>query len=130
MKVSKLIVALFFYYSALQIAFSQENSRTTLNPEKKSFSFGIVADIQYADADKKGDRDYRNSLSKLEIGVNEFNSHNLSFVVNLGDMIDHDYISFDKPLAILKNLKAPLHNVIGNHDFEVRINLKARCGNG
>jgi hypothetical protein len=77
MKVSKLIFGLFFYYSTLQISFSRENSPDPLNPVKKSFSFGVVADIQYADAEKKGKRDYRNTLSKLEAGVNEFNSHNL-----------------------------------------------------
>jgi manganese-dependent ADP-ribose/CDP-alcohol diphosphatase len=41
-------------------------------------------------------------------------------------MIDHDYISFDKPLAILINLKAPLYNVIGNHDFEVEDKFKGQ----
>ena len=40
-------------------------------------------------------------------------------MITLGDMIDHDYISFDKPLTILRKLKAPLYNAIGNHDFEV-----------
>lgn len=133
MIVCKLIVALFFFYSSFQIAYSQENFRIPLNPVKKSYSFGVVADIQYADAEKTGARDYRNSLNKLDKCIDEFNRHNLSFVVNLGDMIDHDYISFDKPLAILDKLNAPLYNVIGNHDFEVDDQFKGlvrkRLGN-
>jgi len=119
MKAYKLTGVLFYVLAVFQIAFSQEIPKSVPNPAKKIVSFGVVADIQYADADKKGNRDYRNTLSKLEKCVTEFNSHDLDFVINLGDMIDHDYISYDKPLAILGNLKASLHNVIGNHDFEV-----------
>lgn len=119
MKAYKLACVLFYISTVFQVSFAQEVSKSTLNPSKKIVSFGVVADIQYADAEKKGNRDYRNTLSKLEKCVTELNSHDLSFVINLGDMIDHDYVSFDKPLAILGNLKADLHNVIGNHDFEV-----------
>lgn len=119
MKAYKLTGTLFYLLAAFQIAFSQEVPNNILNPAKKTASFGVIADIQYADADKKGNRDYRNTLSKLEKCVAEFNNHDLAFVINLGDMVDKDYMSYDKPLAILGNLKASLHNVIGNHDFEV-----------
>lgn len=94
------------------------------NSEKKIFSFGVVADIQYADIKKIGKRDYRNSLKKEEKCIEIFNSQNLAFVISLGDMIERDYKSYDKPLEILSNLKAPLYNVIGNHDWEVDDNLK------
>lgn len=128
MKALNLISTLLFICSAIQLAYSQEG-----NPAKKIYSFGVIADIQYADAEKKGARDYRNSLSKLEKCVNEFNRHDLAFVINLGDMIDHDYISFDKPLAILGNLKTQLYNVTGNHDFEVddqfKSQVRKRLGN-
>ena len=106
-------------FSVLQNALSQDITRMNLESAKKSFSFGVVTDIQYADVEKKGNRDYRNSVIKLEKSVEELNGHDLSFVVTLGDMIDHDYISFDKPLAILGKLKAQVYNVMGNHDFEV-----------
>lgn len=90
----------------------------------KLFSFGLVADIQYADAPQKGKRDYRGSLKRLEKCVEIFNRHDLSFVVSLGDLIDHNYASFEKPEKILSKLKAPLHNVIGNHEFSVDDSLK------
>ncbi len=112
-----MVFCLFFAF--LQSASSQEITQTGKNPAKKTFSFGIVTDIQYADAEKKGDRDYRNSVNKLEKSVDEFYGRDLAFVVTLGDMIDHDYLSYDKPLASLAKLKAPLYNVMGNHDFEV-----------
>jgi len=133
MVVFKLIVTLFFFYSLVQPASSREISRIPRIPAKESFSFGVIADIQYADAEKNGARDYRNSLKKLDKCIGEFNRHNLSFVVNLGDMIDHDYLSFDKPLEILAHLKASLYNVIGNHDFEVddqfKDKIRKRLGN-
>lgn len=102
-----------------QMASAQDISRNIPNHTKKMVKFGIVTDIQYADAEKKGKRNYRNALDKLEKSVNELNNHELAFVINLGDLIDHDYISYDKPLAILGKLKAPLCHVIGNHDLEV-----------
>jgi len=119
MKVNKFIGVLFYLLAAFQIVFSQEAPKSILNPAKKIVSFGLVADIQYADAEKKGNRDYRNTLNKLDKCVTVFNNHDLAFVINLGDMVDHDYISYDKTLTILDNLKTPLYNVPGNHDFEV-----------
>ena len=112
-----MVFCLFFTF--LQSSFSQGITQGVNNQSKKIFSFGVVTDIQYADADKKGNRDYRNSVNKLEKCVDELNGHELAFVVTLGDMIDHDYVSFDKPLAALGKLKAPLYNILGNHDFEV-----------
>lgn len=96
----------------MKLAYGQQKS-------EKLFSFGVLADIQYADADKKGKRDYRNSLSKLENCITEFNKYELSFVVSLGDVIDKDYESFDKPLAILDKSKAKVYNIIGNHEYAI-----------
>jgi manganese-dependent ADP-ribose/CDP-alcohol diphosphatase len=109
MRTKYLLLALFIFCLPFQEAYSQ-------NP---LFSFGLVADIQYADADKEGSRDYRNSLEKLDKCIREFNNQNLSFIVSLGDMIDRDYSSYDKPLAILDKSKAPVYNTLGNHDFSV-----------
>ena len=39
-------------------------------------------------------------------------------------MIDRDYTSYDKTLPILYQLKVPLYNVIGNHDWEVEDKFK------
>ena len=126
MKAFRLIVVFCLLFFVLQNALCQEITRDAKNLAKKLFSFGIVTDIQYADAEKNGNRDYRNSVNILEKSVKEMNGHDLAFVITLGDMIDHDYISFDKPLAILGKLKAPLYNVLGNHDFEVDDQYKDR----
>lgn len=115
-------ICLFFW----QITFSQEVQKNNMNPAKKMFSFGLIADIQYADAETASDRNYRGSLDKLQKCIDEFNRHNLSFVVTLGDMIDRDYSSYDKPLAILGKSKAPVYNAIGNHDFTMNDKYKKK----
>lgn len=95
-------------------------------PTEKLFSFGAVADVQYADAESAGKRNYRGSLGKLEKCLSILNEHHLHFVVHLGDLIDRDYNNFEKPLAIFKRSKAPVHYVIGNHEFVIADNLKKK----
>ena len=88
------------------------------------FSFGLIADVQYADADQWGKRDYRGSLKRLEASLEILNAHELAFVVHAGDLIDRDYRSFEAPLSIFKRSKAPVHFVVGNHEFSVSDSLK------
>src|SRR5690606_33154640 len=88
------------------------------------FSFGLIADIQYADVESSGKRDYRGSLARARKAVSMLNDHELAFTVHCGDLIDRDYASFDAPLAILRNLRAPVHFVVGNHEFSVADSLK------
>ena len=106
----RLLVAIVLAYASVSIAYPQH---------EVLFSFGVIADVQYADAEKAGKRDYRNSLGKLEKCIGEFNNHNLSFTITLGDLIDRDYSSFDKTLPIIDRSIAPVYHVIGNHDFSV-----------
>jgi len=82
-------------------------------------SIGLIADIQYCDCDTHIHRYYRKSLTKLQEAVNEFNQKNVNFVVNLGDMIDRDYKSFEPVLNKLSGLNMPIYHVLGNHDFAV-----------
>lgn len=117
---------MFLAFSILLVTFSQEKNQTIQDNQKKIFSFGVVADIQYADAEKAGNRDYRSSIGKLDTCINIFNKNDLSFVVTMGDMIDRDYTSYDKPLHILETSKAPVYNVLGNHDFSVNDQLKRK----
>ncbi|HSI77729.1 MAG TPA: metallophosphoesterase [Lunatimonas sp.] len=88
-----------------------------LAQEKPLFSFGVISDVQYADVDQAGERDYRGTLAVLEKTVEELNQHELAFTVNLGDLIDRDVESFAKPLDILTQSRAKIHHVFGNHDF-------------
>ncbi len=52
------------------------------------FSFGVAADVQYADKAMSGARDYRQSVISLQGAVGDLNTWGLSFVIQLGDIID------------------------------------------
>ncbi len=87
--------------------------------EETLFSFGVIADAQYCDADSAGTRYYRASTKKLAECVETFNRLDLAFVVHLGDFIDREFQSFDQLLPIFGRLQAPRYHVLGNHDFSV-----------
>jgi manganese-dependent ADP-ribose/CDP-alcohol diphosphatase len=80
--------------------------------------FGLMADIQYCDCDTKGSRYYRNSLAKLEAAVDDFNAHQVEFVLNLGDLVDRNHEDLDAVTDRQRMLKARIYNVLGNHDYE------------
>ena len=91
---------------------------TTKKPQTPSrFSFGIVADVQYADYPHRGSRYYQQSRLKLKQCVQDFNSENLSFVIQLGDFIDGGFDNIDTMLDIYQKLQVPKYHVLGNHDF-------------
>jgi 3',5'-cyclic AMP phosphodiesterase CpdA len=83
------------------------------------FSFGLLADVQYADDDTRPelDRHYRASLGKLEEAIAEFDRHDLAFVVHLGDLVDHDLENLLPVQQRLAGSRAPVRQVLGNHDF-------------
>jgi len=81
--------------------------------------FGVLADVQYADVAPRGSRHYAASLGKLRACVDALEEQDLAFVVQVGDLIDRDWESFDPVLAELDRLEAPLHHVLGNHDYSV-----------
>ena len=83
------------------------------------FSFGLLADVQYADdpTDPRTGRHYRESPAKLRAAVDDFNRHDLAFVAHLGDFVDHDPANAAPLLKITADLSAPFHQVLGNHDF-------------
>jgi 3',5'-cyclic AMP phosphodiesterase CpdA len=93
--------------------YAKEPTTSTSTPQ---LTFGVIADVQYADAESRGTRYYRKSLKKFEDCVRDFNSHKPVFVVQLGDIVDHDSTSFEPTLAIYKKLNMPAYHVIGNHD--------------
>ena len=84
------------------------------------FSFGIVADVQYADTDKVGTRPYRQSKGKLAKAVSDFNNRKLAFVVQLGDIIDGGK-SAEADLRtvadIFNGIQTKKYHMLGNHDF-------------
>ncbi|MGQ7870926.1 metallophosphoesterase [Sunxiuqinia sp. sy24] len=126
LKVFSVIMVLFSSLSPVKPVFSQAIKSEDQKQSEKLFSFGLIADPQYADAEAAGSRHYRHSLKKMESCVSELNRYDLSFSVTLGDMIDHDYTSFDNILPILEKSKAPVYKVIGNHDFDVEEKYKTK----
>ena len=82
-------------------------------------SFGLITDIQYADADAQGERHYRESLPKLREAVADLAKEKLPFTLHLGDLIDHDAASFATILPLLGPLGHPVRHLLGNHDFDV-----------
>ena len=91
-----------------------------------SIKIGFVSDVQYADIDNHEDCYYRQSLSKLSEAINYFNSHNLDFVIQLGDFIEKDWKSFNSVFDIWGKLDHISYHVLGNHDFEVKSSLKIK----
>jgi len=87
---------------------------------KKTISFGVVADIQYHPGKPLGTRYCSASLNKLKEALAQFNQERVSFVLNLGDTIDHHIETFDSVMPLFKALKAPVYHLVGNHDFEVQ----------
>ncbi len=89
------------------------------------FKFGAIADCQYCDCDGTR-RQYRLSPEKLMDCVEDLNTMKLTHVVHLGDFIDKDWDSFDVVVPIMDGLEAPVHHVLGNHDFSVADEFKDR----
>ncbi len=81
--------------------------------------FGVVADPQYADIAPAGTRFYRQSPGKLAEAVGYFEGRPLAFCVNLGDLIDRHWASYDAILGVLGRSRHRFHHVLGNHDFDV-----------
>lgn len=82
--------------------------------------FGVITDIQYADADTPEfakQRLFRLSLKKLTEVVEFFNTQDLDFIVNLGDTVDWGIENFKPVVDILNTSKHTIYHVLGNHDF-------------
>ncbi|XP_077980367.1 uncharacterized protein LOC144435644 [Glandiceps talaboti] len=101
---------------------------------KPRFSFGVIADVQYADSDNKMNftqtkwRYYRSSLKLLRDAVQTWNQDpsDVSFVVNLGDTIDARNLyegsretsktALNAVLDEFRKFSGKVHHVLGNHD--------------
>jgi len=96
------------------------------------FSFGVIADIQYADLEDgynfQGNRRryYRHSLLHLRSAIEHWNTEGSPprCVLQLGDIIDGynaQYQVSEKSLELVMNtfqmLKVPVHHTWGNHEF-------------
>lgn len=95
-------------------------------------AFGVVADIQFADAEDGHDfggyrrRYYRHSLRLLREAVREWagESPPINFVLQLGDSIDGQNArrgeaesALQQVLEVLGQLSVPVHHAWGNHEL-------------
>jgi manganese-dependent ADP-ribose/CDP-alcohol diphosphatase len=90
----------------------------------KDIRLGILTDCQYCNCKDNGVRYYALSLVKLDSCVEEFNALQLDGVFHLGDMIDHDFSSYEPVLQCFNRFRAPLHPVLGNHDYMIKSKYK------
>ena len=95
-------------------------SATAQKPAEAVFSFGVVADVQYADQPDSGKRHYKSSLGRLEKCVSDLNRRDLSFVVQLGDFIDkgkENYTKWAMPKLCREGDHHTLEDIL-KEDFE------------
>ncbi|HEX7260449.1 MAG TPA: metallophosphoesterase [Luteolibacter sp.] len=111
-------------FIGLSAAASLSIARGAEMAEKPLVSFGLITDVQYADAEPSGERHYRKSLSKLKTAVAWLAKQNLPFTLHLGDLIDRDFKSFDAMLPLLEKLRHPVRHLLGNHDYTVEESQK------
>ncbi|MCX6246133.1 MAG: metallophosphoesterase [Bacteroidetes bacterium] len=95
-----------------------------MGQEPKPVTVGIFTDCQYCNCEPGTERYYRLSTTKLDSCIKEFNTLNLDGVFHLGDMIDHGYESYDSILPRFRQFRAPLHLVLGNHDYMIKKQYK------
>jgi len=88
-------------------------------PLERALTFGVISDVQFALSPPVGGRFYTRSRSKLGRAADELNRRGVRFVIHLGDLIDSGASSYDLILPAFKKLTAPIHFVLGNHDFDV-----------
>ncbi len=86
---------------------------------ERPLKVGIVADAQYCPCDPNGTRYHAESLGKLREALHSFKLAQPSFVVQMGDLIEKDWINFPPTLAIFDSSDIPVFHVLGNHDYEV-----------
>jgi len=125
----KLLIASFFatiIFFNMPVKNDSGGLQSINQSQKPLFSFGIIADVQYADNDPAGTRFYRSSLKKLREALTTFKEDSVDFIINLGDMIDQDYGSYKPILRIIDSSGLKTYHVSGNHDYSVAPRFKKR----
>jgi manganese-dependent ADP-ribose/CDP-alcohol diphosphatase len=106
------LIVLSLIFAAITISLKAQSGQEPL------FTFGVIADVQYADIPDAGTRHYRKSPAKLAEAVAHFNMAEVGFVFSLGDFINDNIKGFDTLNSITSRLSMPLYHVAGNHDFD------------
>jgi manganese-dependent ADP-ribose/CDP-alcohol diphosphatase len=101
------------------LAVSLARARGAEDNGKPQLSFGLLTDVQYADADPEGERHFRESIPKLKAAVEWLAKKNLPFTLHLGDLIDRDFKSFATVMPLFNGLGHQTRHLLGNHDYSV-----------
>lgn len=112
----------FLRNGTLVLAAAAIDSKTLLADESTSqLRIGLVTDLHYADKAPAGTRHYRETIAKLEEAAQQFEKDQLTFLVELGDLIDAAD-SVDVEQRYLKTINSEFsaickdrHYVLGNH---------------
>jgi alkaline phosphatase len=90
-----------------------------------ALKIGLITDVHYANKEAARNRYYRESLAKVEEGVNKFNAIKADFMVQMGDLID-DGLSIEAEIGNLRTINAALTKfhgdrfyALGNHDAQM-----------
>jgi predicted phosphodiesterase len=91
------------------------------NEGKEPLRVGLITDLHYADKPPAGSRHYRESLVKLAEAAIQFEKDKMTFVVELGDLIDAaDAVEMEQRYLKTINqefsgISKDRHYVLGNH---------------
>ncbi|MFO7575450.1 MAG: metallophosphoesterase [Bacteroidales bacterium] len=96
-----------------------KNDTEMIVSQEPLFSFGIIADVQYCDCEPFNTRFYQNSMEKLAEALDQIAYHSPEFIINLGDLIDRDFVSFDRVIEMIEQSGIKTYHCLGNHDFSV-----------
>ena len=79
--------------------------------------------MQYCDCEPSTamNRYYRRAADKLADALATLASYDLRFILDLGDLIDRDFQSFDAILKVYEAAQVPVHRILGNHDYTVNV---------
>jgi hypothetical protein len=87
--------------------------------QNRPLSFAAIADVQYADKDSAGPRDYRKSIHKLRECRQILAREDLAFTVQLGDLIDEGTQNLETILPVFEDLPGRKRHIVGNHDCAI-----------
>ncbi len=109
----------YFYWSFLILLIVCVNSIMVRGQDQERIRIGILTDCQYCDCPPGENRFYPFSLKKLDSCISDLNTQKLDAIFHLGDMIDHDFSSYDSVLPLFCKFSPSLSMLLGNHDFNV-----------
>ncbi|MEI7724479.1 MAG: metallophosphoesterase, partial [Bacteroidota bacterium] len=113
-----------WFESAVFCLFFLNISADADGQEIKPVRVGILTDCQYCNCETEGIRNYMLSLPKLDSCIKVFNALSLDAIFHLGDMIDHNYRSYDSVIPRFQQFNPPINLVLGNHDYVIKNKFK------